>query len=104
MIANDMPDACIDIVRQQKKSLFPVLNCNQLSRALMSSRMETDYIDCPSETDNHLQINAQRIASNLRNLHEKYQNFTCKELPEKLYSNISYEFDSDSWHFKHMLL
>ena len=96
-IANEMPSSCVEVLRQKKSSLFPVTNCNELSRILLFSNLKTDFPDCPSEIENHLFINAQRIASNLKGIHQKYKNRSCKELPNKVYSNISYEYDSESW-------
>ena len=96
-IASDMPSSCAEVVRQNRSGLFPVSDCHQLSRNLIRSNLETDFLDCPSEIDNHLFINAQRIASNTKQMHTKYKNKSCKNLPSKVYSNISFEYDSENW-------
>ena len=96
-IANEMPNSCIEVLRQKKNGLFPVSDCLELSKILINSNIKSNYLDCPSKVDNHSMINAQRIASNLKELHQKYKNKSCDELPAKVYANISYDYDSESW-------
>ena len=98
-----MPSSCAEVVRQKNPGLFPVSDCSQLSKNLINSTLETNFLDCPSKISNHLFINAQRIASNVKQMHTKYRNKSCAELPSKVYSNISYEYDS-GWPLKNMLL
>jgi len=99
-IANEVPESCAEIIRETKSGLFPVENCDELSKNKIISILKTDYLDCPSKINNHLLLNAQRIASNIKGLHKKYSNLSCKELPAKVYANISYKYDSESWPLK----
>lgn len=55
------PALCETRGNRNYPSLFPLLNCDLISKALTKSKLVTDYHDCPGSVDNEAITNAHRI-------------------------------------------
>jgi hypothetical protein len=94
------PDYCISMGAKEYPALFPKPDCKENSNALAVGNLEFDYQDCPGSLDNLLFVHGARITNHLKNTHEKFPNLNCKDVSEKIYSNLAFETDPDSWPLK----
>lgn len=92
------PELCTSLGAKAYPALFPKANCQELSDALLVSKLVTQYRDCPGSLNNGTMTNGYRLLAHYQNTAEYVSPIECAQKPSLAYAQISLKTDpKEGW-------
>ena len=89
---------CLSLGSDRFPSIFPRLDCEELSENLISSKLKTDYQDCPGLIENSGITNIFRIISHFSKQNKDLNTSNCAANPQYLFAKMNMDYnDSNAW-------
>ena len=96
---NKNPKICTVSGTQGFSSLYPMPNCNIISKSLVGSSLHTDYHDCPGKIDNHASVNVHRILAHKQKLSIPSNSLSCSSQINYSLAKLSYRWPLNICYF-----